>query len=59
MLFAPVAALGIMLAEGQGGIFQFQVQAGRIRNFGPVNEGGKQAFDLGFSWLSLNQLVPC
>ncbi len=59
MFLTPFAALGVMLAKGQACIFQFQVQAGCIWYFRPVNEGGKQAFDMRFSWFFLNQPAPC
>ena len=44
--------------KGQGGIFEFQVQACRIGNLGPVNEGGKQAFNGAFHGFSLISLPP-
>jgi hypothetical protein len=46
-----------MLVEGQGGIFEFEVQAGRIWNFRPVNEGRKQGFDGAFHGCPLISLT--
>ena len=58
MLFAPAPTLGIVLAQGQGSIFQFEIEALGVGHLGPVNQGGKQAFHGRFHGCPLISLLP-